>query len=144
MNPEFSNLDFANVGLNANNTSIESRDTYKKLNFIQNNPTFQTNGKFDETKFDQFYDVALIGYDRFASDQNAKDIAKQISYYKGDIFAPVEQRDLSPQYKVAKTASNPDRQKISAWGANLRSNPTLSQREIAQSQLVYDPINKDY
>jgi len=34
MNPEFSNVDFANVGLNSGNTSIESKDTYKKLNFI--------------------------------------------------------------------------------------------------------------
>jgi hypothetical protein len=67
-NPDFSNVDFANVGLNANNTSIESKDTYKKLNYIQSNPIFQTDGKFDETKFDEFYDAALVGYNRFSSD----------------------------------------------------------------------------
>ena len=58
-NPEFSPGDFQTVGLNSGNTSIENKDEYKKLDFVQNNPLLQTDGKFDENKFDRLYNKPI-------------------------------------------------------------------------------------
>jgi hypothetical protein len=55
-NPTFTAYDFNSVGLNTNNTSIEDNpNKYKQLSAIQNNPLFQTNGKFDDSKFNKVY-----------------------------------------------------------------------------------------
>jgi hypothetical protein len=55
--------------LNTDNTSIEDRDTYKSLDFIQSNPLFQTDGAFDEAKFDRFYNYSLYSYNQFANSE---------------------------------------------------------------------------
>lgn len=137
-NTNFSNLDFYNVGLNAENTSMETRDTYKKLDYVQNSALFQTDGKFDEQKFNNFYDASLIGYNRLCQDDNAKEIAKSFTYFKGNIFEPINQRNLNPEFLIQEKVINPDRQKISMWGVNSKSAPTMSAREIAQTQMVWD------
>jgi hypothetical protein len=33
-NDKFTNLDFVNVGLNSDNTSLESKETYEKLAYV--------------------------------------------------------------------------------------------------------------
>ena len=61
-NPTFMAGDFQNVGLNTTNTTIQDKEVYKKLDVVQNNDMFQTNGSFDENKFNAFYEKALLGY----------------------------------------------------------------------------------
>jgi hypothetical protein len=39
-NPDFSPRDFANVGLNMENTSFEDKQVYKEIEQIRNNPMF--------------------------------------------------------------------------------------------------------
>jgi len=68
-NLQFNAFDFSKVGLNADNTSIESKDTYKNLDYVKNNPLFQTNGAFDETKFDNIYNLALVNYNQMANNE---------------------------------------------------------------------------
>ena len=143
-NNDFTNLDFVNVGLNGDNTSLESKETYEKLAYVQNNEMFQTDGKFDQQKFDDFYKETLAGYNQLTNLDTAKVVASQLSYFKGDIFAPLEQRDFSPQFVIEKTYRNPDRQKISNWGFNSKSDPTKSAREIGQTQLTYDYVTGEW
>lgn len=143
-NDNFTNLDFVNVGLNGDNTSLESKETYEKLAYVQNNEMFQTDGKFDQQKFDDFYKETLAGYNQLTNLDTAKVVASQLSYFKGDIFAPLEQRDFSPQFVIEKTYRNPDRQKISNWGFNSKSDPTKSAREIGQTQLTYDYVTGEW
>lgn len=143
LNSDFSNLDFMNIGLSSDNTSLESKDTYEKLEYVQTNPLFQTEGKFDKQKFNEFYNESVIGYNRLSQANASQEVAKQLTYFRGDIFAPVEQRDLTPQFTIIKQA-NPQRQKVSNWGINTMSAPTMSAREIAQTQQTWDYINNKW
>jgi hypothetical protein len=51
-NIDFSPGDFATVGLNSSNTTIQDKNISKDLDIVKSNPLFQTNGEFDDTKFD--------------------------------------------------------------------------------------------
>ena len=46
-NIDFSPGDFATVGLNSSNTTIQDKNVYKDLDIVKTNPMFQTNGEFD-------------------------------------------------------------------------------------------------
>ena len=50
-NPTFTISDFKSVGLDTDNTSFESEETYKNSPKIQQIEQFQTDGVFDEDKF---------------------------------------------------------------------------------------------
>ena len=61
-NPEFNPRDFSQVGLDATNTSIKPKSIYEGLDSVQKIPLLQTNGKFDQDKFNIAYKNALDGY----------------------------------------------------------------------------------
>jgi hypothetical protein len=61
-NPDFSPGDFETVGLKSDNTTIRDKEDYKKLDIVKNNPMFQTEGEFDENKFNQIYNKAMFGF----------------------------------------------------------------------------------
>ena len=53
-NPDFTAFDFSQAGgLNAKNTGLKAKSDYQNLQAVQDNPMFQTNGKFDQGKFDK-------------------------------------------------------------------------------------------
>jgi hypothetical protein len=58
-NPDFNESDFREVGLTTENTSLEDINTYKNLDFIKEDPRFQTDGKFDEAKLNTVYNAVL-------------------------------------------------------------------------------------
>ena len=110
----------------------------KNLEFIQSFPAFQTNGQFDEQKFQQSYLAAADGFQKLSQKDFAQSIASSLAYYKGNFLAPKEQRIYEPEFQITNEAYNPQKQKISVWGLNTYSAPTMSEREIAQSNFVYD------
>lgn len=133
-NPTFSPKDFQLVGLNSENTGIQDRSKYKNSQVIQDNLMFQTNGKFDEAKFDKAYEQALYQYNDLARlSQSEK------PFFRDDIFAPKELRGDSekPEFKIQKIA-NPLRQKQSFVNFGIKEDPTMSVREIAESNPVFD------
>jgi len=52
-NPDFTVEDFEAAGLDTSNTTMLSRDDYKKSKFIQK--AFDKDGTFDEKAFDEYY-----------------------------------------------------------------------------------------
>ena len=87
-NPSFSISDFQNVGLTAENTSLESEKTYASSPIIQNNPLFQnSNGDFDSTKFHKVYQGAQQAYNYLATTQPEPFKA---TFSKYNIFAPMD------------------------------------------------------
>lgn len=130
-NPNFTVGDFASVGLDTTNTSLESEDTYKNAPIIQQNPIFQTNGQFDQNKFHQAYQTAQVAYNNLDKDDSTKIFSKY------NIFAPMEKRDFSPQVEIT-TAPNPDRQMKSMIILGENSKPTKTPEEIAQGEKVYN------
>lgn len=133
-NPTFSPKDFQLVGLNSENTGIQDKSKYKNSQVIQDNLMFQTNGKFDEAKFDKAYEQALYQYNDLARLSQAEK-----PFFRDDIFAPKELRGDSekPEFKIQKIA-NPLRQKQSFVNFGIKEDPTMSVREIAESNPVFD------
>ena len=102
-NPSFTAYDFNQVGLNTNNTSIETDpNKYKQLKAIQNNPEFQTNGKFDDTKFNQVYNQAMRGYNELANNKFTSNFMTQARFFRDNMFAPQNQKDMGHQYEMEK------------------------------------------
>ena len=133
-NPTFSPKDFQLVGLNSENTGIQDKSKYKNSQVIQDNIMFQTNGKFDEAKFNKAYEQALYQYNDLARLSQAEK-----PFFKNDIFAPKELRNQEDQseFKIQKVA-NPLRQKQSFINFGIQEEPTMSVREIAESNPVFD------
>ena len=142
-NPTFSITNFRDVGLDASNTSLADENTYKNIPQIQEHPEFQTDGKFDETKFHTAYQVAAETYNRLADETYQEDIIKQASFHRDNIFAAPTQRRKGPDVQLFKEA-NPLRQKRGIRRLNLLDNPTQSIDEIAQTQKVWDGATKTW
>lgn len=132
-NPTFSPKDFQLVGLNSENTGIQDKSKYKNSQVIRDNSMFQTNGKFDEAKFNKAYEQALYQYNDLTRLSQAEK-----PFFRDDIFAPKELRGSEePEFKIQKVA-NPLRQKESFVNFGIKENPTMSVREIAESNPVFD------
>lgn len=142
-NPNFSITNFRDVGLDATNTSLADENTYKSIPQIQEHPEFQTDGKFDEAKFHQAYQVAAETYNMLADETYQEDIIKQASFHRDNIFAEPSQRRKGPDVQLFKEA-NPLRQKRGIRRLNLLDNPTQSIDEIAQTQKVWDGATKTW
>lgn len=134
-NPTFSISDFKAVGLDATNTSLEDASVYKNIPQIQDNPAFQTDGKFDEAKFDNIYKYMAETYNQLADESYQEDIVSQATFHRDNIFAEPEQRRKGPDIYLSREA-NPLRQKRGVRRLNLLDAPTMSADEVAQTQKV--------
>lgn len=132
-NPTFSISDFKAVGLDATNTSLEDASVYKNIPQIQDNPAFQTDGKFDEAKFDNIYKYMAETYNQLADESYQEDIVSQATFHRDNIFAEPEQRRKGPDIYLSREA-NPLRQKRGVRRLNLLDAPTMSADEVAQTQ----------
>ena len=141
-NPEFTENDFRVIGLDTNNTSIEDKDVYKSLDFIQSNPLFQTEGAFDEAKFDRFYNYSLASYNQFANNEASEEIAKS-DFFRDDIYANYDERTKQEETFIRREA-NPLRQKRGLIHANDVIESPYSIREIAQTQKVWDSTTNSW
>ena len=133
-NPQFDTEDFQKVGLSANNTSIEDENTYLNSDKITKNPLFQNeSGEFDKNKFHSVY----LGASKMMQDLSIDTPNPQTVYSKYNIWAPVSQRDMSPQFELVK-AANPDRITKSMIVLGQNGNREYTPQEIAQSQQTFD------
>lgn len=131
-NPTFSPKDFQLVGLDSENTGIQDASKYKKSKIIQEDPMFQTNGKFDESKFDTAYEQALSQYNDLARLTQAGK-----PFFRDDIFAPETLKEKNPEFTITRV-KNPLRQQESFISFGTKEEPTKSVREIAESNPTYD------
>lgn len=140
-NQDFTAFDFQSVGLNADNTSLESKDTYKNLDYVKNNPLLQSNGVFDEKKFDLLYTIAQNNYNQIERNAVSEEIGKHANFFRDNFYAPLEQRNSQkPEFTIYRTP-NPSRNSIGLVRNEIIEN-TQSVREIAQSMKVWDYTNK--
>ena len=133
-NPQFTTEDFQKVGLSANNTSLEDENTYVNSKTITENPLFQNeSGEFDNNKFHSVYlGASKMMQDLSDTTQNPKTV-----YSKYNIWAPVSQRDMTPQFELVKS-SNPDRITKSMIVFGRSGDREQTPQEIAQSQKTFN------
>lgn len=133
-NPTFSIGDFATIGFNSDNTSLQSKDFYRSKQSVQE--FFQNDeGKFNETDFNNAYNKALANFNLMATSDYTDVIKKQLTYHRNNIMAPIEQRRQGPDFKLVVTP-NPDRVTNSLITLGKVGQRTKSRDELAQSNDV--------
>lgn len=139
-NPKFTLEDFQAVGLNSNNTGLQSEDKYLQSDKIKSVSAFQdSNGQFDKNKFHNFYQSAGQFYNQMSNDDYEKAILEQAQYSKDNIWVNPKKRTVDYKPTLVKRA-NPTLVTNSLEQMGQMGKRTLSTSEIAQTQAVVNPI----
>ncbi|MDA3856248.1 MAG: hypothetical protein PF569_08375 [Candidatus Woesearchaeota archaeon] len=140
-NPRATISDLKSSEFTPENTSLFSKDEYKRSDFIKE--TFKDNkGNFDEIAFDKFYELASVKYNDLTNNKYIQDI-EETQYDPFDITRPID----SSTYKVSVEYSpdkNPFKEKYSQTGINSISESDASLREIAQTSDIYDSEKEEW
>lgn len=139
-NPKFTLEDFQAVGLNSDNTGLQSEDKYLQSDKIKSISAFQdSNGQFDKNKFHNFYQSAGQFYNQMSNDDYEKAILEQAQYSKDNIWVNPKKRTVDYKPTLVKRA-NPTLVTNSLEQMGQIGKRTLSTSEIAQTQAVVNPI----
>ena len=139
--PDITNVDLLKNNITLDNTQFLDKDTYKSMPFVQK--AFSKDGVFSNELFDQVYNLAKTKYDSLQEDQLMANLIDNLEYSKTSFFR-------QPTDKVAKTAykgvtlDNPLQQAIGLEGINIKSDPTKTEKEIAQSHKIWDPSSRKW
>lgn len=136
-NQDFSVTDFQAVGLNASNTSLRSEDEYKQSDKITSRSEFQTDGKFDEAKFHDWYVGTAQMYNQLSTTDYDKAVMDMAQYDMDNIWVDSHKRTKDNKPKLVSVVN----ENLTTYGLDAvgkRGQRTLSQREIAQTQKVYN------
>lgn len=121
-------------GLTADNTQLLDKSTYENSAKVQD--AFKdSEGNFDKSSFDKMYSNAQTFYNIMSQDAYDKAVAKQTTYHRDNIFAPVEQRRTGPDYQYA-IVGNPYRQSKNVIELGKIGDRTKSIDELAQANKV--------
>ena len=131
-NPSFSLEDFATIGFNIDNTSIQDKSVYRNNPLIQKKFSDE-DGKFNEKLFNDYYNKALIDYNKMAEDSYNNEI--EVSFHRDNIWAPKEDRRTGPEFRQSVVA-NPDKVTSSVIRLGEIGPRTKSQDELAQAEKV--------
>ena len=80
----------------------------------------------------------MRGYNELANNKFTSNFMTQARFFRDNMFAPQNQKDMGPQYEMEKTMDNPLRKVIGFSGANIEDEPTQSVREIAEQEPFFD------
>ena len=137
-NPDLTIDDLKDNNITPENSSFLSKSEYK------NNPNVieafkDETGKFDENKFNTYYDNARILYANYANDELVRNIDKNFTYGPDAWFAPEDAvyRNDNPVIFLNKIPRN-NSQGISYITEEYDSGANLSIRELAQREKVFD------
>lgn len=134
------NLKFEDVvlhGITPDNTSIESEDYYKNLDIVKEKFSDE-NGKFDDSKFDKFYNSALASYNKYAESSFEDEILKTLPRDRLDISDPTNNNIIDYSATISTIKYNPDRRTIGIGALGEIGTPSFSIREVAQANNVRD------
>ena len=134
--PDASVNDLALNGITPDNTGIQDRDYYKNLKSVQDADQFKTEGKFDETKFNNFYDSVTRVYNTYAKEDWQKQIYESFAKDPYDWTDPFNSN--VKDFNVTIDNSNRGRTSFGITGFNRTGDPTLSTREIAQASKMHE------
>ena len=135
-NPDKSIQDLANLGITVETSDIKDKEYYKSYPEIQE--YFTQDGKFNDVAFNNFYNSALSLYNSEENKNLESDFLSGYEYDAEDLLAPAGSKVRDTSARIVKY-SNPTRSSrgisnLDRWGA-----PTMSEREVAQTQKIYDP-----
>ena len=132
------NLTLYSNGITPDNTGLKDRDYYKNIPQVQKRFS-DSNGNFNETAFNQFYDSAARSYQEFAEIDYVEKMLDEVGVSPYD-----SSRLTKPSRKVQNVSAviTPfhDKNRTTYGTANLweTGTPTFSDREVAQANFVRD------
>lgn len=146
-NPEYTMTDFIDVGVNAGNSTIKSRNEYINNEKIRMDPMFAgSDGMFSEEKFNKFYDAVNSMYNVMANKSYDEMLIDEIETDPYNILAdPLTKRySLEDQVKMVEFGKdipllNPNRTKFSVGGIGKMSEGAWTPQELAQMSQRYNP-----
>ncbi len=149
-NPNLDVFDLTMLGdMDTQNTQLLSKDEYLKSDFIKNNDAFKDDsGNFSSDKFDTFYNQQAQRWGEFQ--QNTFPEGLKLDYFDTRRTAKTRTKsinfDLGSEYnpESGKFYGNPDRVKIGIEGWNTVSARTQSEKEIAESQRIFNPATGEF
>lgn len=135
-NPDKDIQDLTNLGITPSTSDIKSKEFYKSQHEIVEFFT-DDKGKFNDVEFNNFYNSAVSLYNSEEVNNLSSNLLETFEYDKYDILAPENAKRFDSQPTFIKYA-NPLRQSrgvsdLYKWGA-----PTMSEREVAQTQKVFN------
>lgn len=136
LSPDKSVEDLITLGINPDNSIIQEEDYYKKIPQIQERFK-KEDGSFDDGLFSKYYNEVLDLYNK-ADEENVKaNVLDFYTYDPIDYLAPKDGkvRDVAP--KLVEFA-NPERRARGLTNLHEISAPTMSTREIAQTNQVFN------
>ena len=134
--PDKSLEDIVNLGVTPETASIKDRSHYREIPQIQE--AFKNEqGNFDENKFNNFYQSALMLYNQVETDKLETNILETFEYDPGDIFAPIGSKERDNTARMISFA-NPLRQSRGISSLTQLGDPTKSLREIGQENKVFN------
>lgn len=144
-NPSFSIQDFQDIGLNVQNTSLQSKDVYQNSPQIQENTLFQdSKGNFDPTKFATVYNTAAKVYNTMATTAQNQDSDFKVQYSKYNIFAPEQYINPNPDFSIDTHSPNPDQRTSSIVRVGEVGPREKTPAELAESHKVYNPATGEW
>lgn len=133
-NPDMTLEDLASVGLTSENTMLLDRAQYASNEKVQD--MFKdSEGNFDEQKFNTWYDLAEQSYNILANDEANLNLMDVTAYDSDNIFVDPSKRKAKNE-PIAVKLPNPDRLNVGITRIGKIGPRTLSQDEIAQTQKV--------
>lgn len=137
-NPDLTLTDLKIAGITPDNTTLLSKEEYKGIAGVQE--AFKgDNGKFDEKKFNTFYDNARILYNNYANDSFLESLPSKLTYSEDEWYAPKDAvyRQSSPVIVINQKPVDYD-QGIKYLTEITTGTNDLSIREQAQNEKVFD------
>lgn len=133
-NPTASFDTMVTVGLTAKNTSLQDRSVYEGNQYVQD--YFKnTDGKFDQKKFETAYTTAKEYYNALSNADYNDSMKKQMVWHRDSLLAPEGQRETGPRFQEFNM-SNPSQQLFGFATLGRVEDPTKSMDELAQSHKV--------
>ena len=137
-NPDLTLTDLKTAGITPDNTALLSKEEYKSITGVQE--AFKgDDGKFDEKKFNTFYDNARILYSNYANDEFLENLPSKLTYSEDEWYAPKNAiyRQSSPVIINNQRPIDYD-QGIKYLTEITTGTNDLSIREQAQNEKVFD------
>lgn len=140
--PQAQLTDFLANGLKADNTALLTPDEYKATPFVKKRYT-NADGVFNDVDFAKDYKKAYENYTNLSLHEAEMNLADYLEYSPSDRFAPVNGKTLNTAVSY-KSVRNPFQKSYSVQGINTISDSTLTAKEVAQGNYIWDPKTKKF
>ena len=134
--PDFTMDQMVKAGVTPDNTTLQSKDYYKTVPQVKAQFTDTSTGKFDDEKFNAYYDALSRSYNTFAETEFVDHWLESIESSPYDIFS-TNQPSFDATVRMIRN-SDSQRHSVGISGMGRTGDPVFDEREVAQANFVRD------